>query len=296
MTTLYLFSAAAAYAWLHRFSAALLLVCGFIAVGIIVGIIFIRNQHEWLVRPMFITAISFAGGAAAVFALATGFLTLKAPGHQAASWQAGISFWSCGEQLTVQKPPKGMSTHIGTTPYFYDGNTQTLHYEGLPKSAQPDANVSSFLEAMGGSLTSRSFSLPIDTQSIQFNTLNSQLISTDQNGKSAINVANGKSCKDSNDQAAVQVFAFTINRFNNTYKQEKVTNPEQLVIGQESDPHLAQCIIIEFDTPKAKTEHLCQSYGERDDLRCTQYGVPVNKQGGCTLHEVSLRPTAGGEL
>jgi hypothetical protein len=198
--------------------------------------------------------------------------------------------------LTIQKPAKGMSTHIGTTPYFYNGDSQTLHYEGLPKSAQPSANVSSFMEAMGGSLTNQSFSLPIDTQSVQNNSLNSQFIGTDQNGKPFINVANGKSCKGSNDQAVVQVFVFTINPFNNTYKQEKSSNPEQLTIGQESNPDRAQCIVVEFDTPKAKTEHLCQSYGKRDNLRCTQYGIPANKQNNCTLHEVSLRPAAGGTL
>ena len=296
MTTLSLFSAAASYAWLHRLSAVLLLVCGFVAVGIIIGIIFIRNQHEWLVRPMLITASYFAGGSALLFGIATTFLTIAAPNHQVASWQAGVSFWSCGEQLTVQKPSKGMSTHVGTSPYFYKTVDQSFHYEGIPKSAQPDAHASNFIEALGGSLTDQSFALPVDAQSIQANSLNSQFISTDKKGNAIINVANGKSCKDSSDQAVVQVFMLTINRYDNTYKQEKVDHPERLAIGQEADPNLAPCIIVEFDTPKATTEHLCQSYGERDSMRCAQFGIPSYKQSNCTLHEVSTRQTVGGAL
>jgi hypothetical protein len=53
------------------------------------------------------------------------------------------------------------------------------------------------------------------------------------------------------------------------------------------------CIIIEYDVLKSRTDKLCKQYGVRDTKRCEAFGVPSNKKAKvCNIEEIAT----GGAL
>src|SRR5690606_17883313 len=73
--------------------------------------------------------------------------------------------------------------------------------------------------------------------------------------------------------AEVQVFVYRYNKENDTYSQTKLTKPTDYLMRDEAIVPPGDCVIVEYDQPKERTDKLCQQYGVRDSKRCVEFGV-----------------------
>ncbi len=72
-----------------------------------------------------------------------------------------------------------------------------------------------------------------------------------------VNLNSGQICPNGK-QGELQVFLYTTS--GNTYFQKKLTDPTHYVISPQTNIPPGDCLIIELDQPKNKTDKLCQSY------------------------------------
>ena len=150
-------------------------------------------------------------------------------------WHADFEVWNCGQKINL-KDPKGFSNRIGTRTLHEHGDDR-IHLEGLVITPT-DANLSNFFRVVGGDLTTSSVSMPIND--------------------GTFSIKNGDTCVSATDPK-LQVFAYKTDK-DNYYSQKKIENPADYIISAESNVPPADCIIIEYDTSKAKTDKLCRSY------------------------------------
>lgn len=155
----------------------------------------------------------------------------KGPVH----WHADTEYWACGSELQLKDPTGFLSNKIGTST-LHEHNDQRIHLEGVVVT-QDDATLGKFMRVIGGDLTSRSMVVPSTEGTKSF--------------------VNGQKC-DGKD-AEVQVFAIktTPDKF---YTVEKLSDPAKYTITDQSNVPSGDCIIFEFDAPKATTDKLCRSY------------------------------------
>ena len=161
--------------------------------------------------------------------------TTKGPVH----WHADFEIWNCGEKVELIDP-KGLSNRVGT-PVFHEHNDNRIHVEGVVLHPE-DAALGLFFKVVGGTLITEELGVPT----------NEELVSA-KNGE----LCNGKSGK-------VQVFVYQVlnphEQGNWEYKQEKIENFSEYVLSPYSQVLPGDCIIIEFDQEKEKTEKLCTTY------------------------------------
>ncbi len=167
--------------------------------------------------------------------LATVYLNTVSASRGPVHWHADFEIWHCGKEIDL-KDPKGLSNKIGT-PTLHEHNDKRIHLEGVVLEHN-DASLGNFFHVIGGELTPTSFTVPTN--------------------QGILSVVNGNTCA-MGTQGAVQVFAYQVDK-DNYYSQKKLTNPEQYIISPESNVPPADCLIIEFDTPKSRTDKLCRSY------------------------------------
>lgn len=231
-----------------------------IALGLLLFIaVAVRNPNESAKRILFWSI-------AAVIAIGTGLLigmtvylnqvsVTKGPVH----WHADFEIWACGEQQDL-KDPQGISNKIGT-PTLHEHNDNRIHVEGVVVE-YPDVNLGAFFRAIGGSLTDKSLAIP-----------------TVSGDKSYVT---GQSCPDSNELAALQVFAITSDLQQRTYSQQKLVDPAAYQFAEHAQVPPGDCIIIEFGAPKERTDELCQSYvvAKATGKLTTEITAPVEEGDG----------------
>lgn len=156
-------------------------------------------------------------------------------------WHADYQVWNCGEQIQVMSP-EGILNRVGTT-LLHEHNDNRIHVEGTIFDKK-EIVLSHFFEDIGGALTDSYMTVPTD------------------NG--VVNVNNGALCNGK--PAKVQVFVYKItNAYKSQkhgfeYKQEKITDYQNYILSPYSNVPPGDCIIIEFDQEKEKTDKLCESY------------------------------------
>ncbi|HVF68965.1 MAG TPA: hypothetical protein VNA13_00185 [Xanthomonadales bacterium] len=150
-------------------------------------------------------------------------------------WHADIEIWKCGTEVDL-KDPKGLSNKIGTST-LHEHNDKRIHLEGVVLKPE-DASLGNFFHVIGGSLASGSFSVPTN--------------------EGLLSVKNGDTCLTS-DVGEVQVFSYSTDS-EGYYQQQKLLNPQDHIIAPTSIVPSGDCIIVEFDTPKDKTDKMCRSY------------------------------------
>jgi hypothetical protein len=153
----------------------------------------------------------------------------KGPVH----WHADFEIWNCGQEVQLQKP-SGFANKIGTATLHEHGDKR-IHQEGVVYTSQ-DASLGNFFKVIGGEITSDFVVIP-----------------TNQ-GK--ISLVSGQICN--GQPAKLQVFVYQVEGIN--YSQKKIFNPADYVISPFSAIPNGDCIIVEFDSPKDKTDKLCRSY------------------------------------
>lgn len=154
----------------------------------------------------------------------------KGPVH----WHADIEIWSCGKEVDF-KDPKGLSNKIGTAT-LHEHNDKRIHLEGVVVKPL-DASLGKFFRVIGGEITDTSITFPINDGTRTLTT--------------------GDLC-DNGERAELQVFVFKTE--GKRYTQTRLDSPDTYVMSPYSTVPPGDCVIIEFDAPKPKTDKMCRSY------------------------------------
>ena len=159
----------------------------------------------------------------------------KGPVH----WHADFEVWNCGEKIDLLDP-RGLSNRIGT-PVFHEHNDNRMHVEGVVVKKE-DVSLQEFFRVVGGTLTKAYLEISTNQGKIFL-----------QEG----NLCNGK-------EGEIQVFVYKVTnpeeQGNWIYTQEKIENFTDYILSPYAHVPPGDCIIIEFDQKKEKTEQLCATF------------------------------------
>ena len=210
----------------------------------------IKNLSSTLKKILFFSIIFVVFFVTIFLAGSTIYLNNASVSKGPVHYHADFEIWNCGKEVDL-KDPKGFSNKIGT-PTLHEHNDKRIHLEGVVVD-KSSATLGRFFEVIGGNINSASLSLP---------TNNGQLTLT-----SGDFCSNGK-------RGVMQVFVYKVQ--NGSYYQKKIENPQDYVFTFQTNVPPADCIIIELDSFKQKTDRLCRSYKvaiETHKLKGeTQYG------------------------
>ncbi len=196
----------------------------------------IKNKTELIKELLFWPMVLVVGGVTIGLAASTIYLNTNSSSKGPIHWHADFEVWACGQELELKDPTGRLSNKIGS-PSRHEHNDKRLHYEGVVVK-QNDAALGSFIEVLGGELSDSRLVFPTNTQIATYN--------------------NGAMCNGTPGQ--VQTFVYNTNK-DGTYSQHKLAAPfVDYIMSPESQVPNGDCIIIEFDNVKEKTDRMCQSY------------------------------------
>ena len=148
-------------------------------------------------------------------------------------WHADFKIFNCGEELDLVDP-RGLVNRIGTSVLHEHGDNR-IHVEGVLEKRE-DASLSSFFEVIGGEMKPNILKIPTN--------------------EGFVTMGNGNSCN--GERGVLQVFKYSTD--GTTIKQEKLSNFTGYVLKAESIIPPGDCLIIEFDRLKNKTNNICKFY------------------------------------
>ena len=148
-------------------------------------------------------------------------------------WHADFEIWNCGEKIDIIDP-KGWDNKVGT-PLFHEHSDGRIHVEG-PVMDYSEISLGQFFRVIGGELASSSLSTPVN------------------NG--LVIMENGTKC--GGETGEVQVLVYKTE--GKTFFQEKLVDPASYILSPHSKVPPGDCIIIEFDKKKDKTDKICNFY------------------------------------
>lgn len=166
-------------------------------------------------------------------------------------WHADLEVWDCGNKLDFVDP-EGLSNKVGTTT-FHEHNDGRIHIEGVVTKPE-EASLGKFFGFIGGNLTSDEMRIPTNDGLIVRH--------------------NGDLCSDG-DKGVLQVFVYKTH--DNTFSQMKLDDPASYILSPKSTVPPGDCIIVEFDEEKEKTNKLCNFYKleiETGDLQPAAGALP----------------------
>lgn len=232
--------------------------------------------------------------------ISTIYVNTKSESGGPVHWHAGIEFWACGAELELRNPSGLLSNKVGTSTY-HEHNDKYIHLEGNVMEKRVDASLEKFMRVTGGNISKSSVGIPLSTEESAWIAQGDKLDGDQQGAMSSemlkeyiihstegpvAQFTNSQKCNDS--PAELQTFVYKFNTANNTYYQRKLSNPSEYVMGEESSlGPPSDCVIVEFDTPKDKTDKLCEQYGVKDADRCLDFGVKPDKKQICDIREVT---------
>ncbi len=266
-----------------------------------------NGKTEKLKKPLFVTMVATIVIPTFIMIAGTVGLNLESDSGGPVHWHADVEYWACGNELELRNPTGTLSNKIGTATY-HEHDDHRIHLEGVVVEAEVDASLGKFMHVVGGAITEDALVVPLDKdvsltledevdgdgESKDLSIIDSYLMQDGDNGRVAY-FTSGQNCGDQ--EAEVQTFVYRYNEENDTYKQYKLDDQESLdhfgidtvaefSIYEDSNVPPGDCIIFEFDRPKAKTDKLCEQYGVRDVNLCESFGVEPNKRGICQIEQV----------
>jgi hypothetical protein len=175
-----------------------------------------------------------------ILILTTIYLNVSSISHGPVHWHADFEIWKCGQEISL-KDPKGLSNKLGTST-LHEHNDKRIHLEGLVMDKN-DASLGNFFNVIGGELVNKKLSVPTN--------------------EGVLTLQNGMNC--GNQVRELQVFVYKTDKDGYFY-QQKLKDPQNYIISPESNVPPADCIIIELDTPKDKTNKFCRSYKVAEEI------------------------------
>lgn len=180
-----------------------------------------------IVTVVVITTISLIGS--------TVYLNTTSSSGGPVHWHADFELWACGQELELKAPSGFLSNKIGTST-LHEHKDKRVHLEGVVVHPQ-DASLGKFFRVIGGQISSSSLVVPTNSRTERY--------------------VNGQSCNGR--RAEVQAFVYRSNP-DKTYSLQKLDQPDEYVISPHSNVPPGDCVIVEFDVPKATTDKMCRSY------------------------------------
>ena len=219
----------------------------------------------------------------------------KGPVH----WHTDIEFWVCGQEIELRDPYAFLSNKIGTSTY-HEHDDKRIHLEGVVIEKEFDASLEKFMQVTEGGITDGQLIIATTEDLFENDTdgdvprgdeqVVRDLVAYDGDGRPVVEVKNGDSCGSSG-PGEIQAFLMRYNKDDDTYTQTKLEDPKRYTLRDESIVPPGDCLIVEFDTSKDRTDRLCQQYGVRDADRCTEFGVSEFNPDLCNIRQIS---TSGG--
>jgi hypothetical protein len=151
-------------------------------------------------------------------------------------WHADYQVWACGRELDLVDPQGKFSNKVGTAT-LHEHNDKRIHLEGVAVSPN-SAMLGRFFQVVGGTITYDSFAFPTNSGVKTYR--------------------NGDFCNDTT-PGLVQAFVYTVND-DKTFYQYKLDDPLSYIVRGESQVPPGDCIVLEFDVPKDRTDHMCKSF------------------------------------
>lgn len=211
--------------------------------------------------------------------------------------QANVEFWVCGTEVT----PFEQRNRLGDGTFYYQSTDKQITRSGYVSDELHDASLGAFFQTAGGSIQADSIVLPLSNDPSQW-LMPSEQQDGDAQGNmtsefleryvrtarrySLLELSDGLRCPDGS-TGELQVFSFRIDYDNQTYQQEKIVDPDDLIIEPANSQQPNQCLIIEFAENKNRTNKLCESIGLRDSLRCSEFGVERFSDDTCYFTEIT---------
>lgn len=195
----------------------------------------IKKPKNWLKTTLFVCVIVVTLATTFFLSGATIYLNMISVSKGPVHWHADFEIWTCGQEVDL-KNPKGLSNKIGTAS-LHEHNDKRIHLEGV-QVEHSDASLGKFFDVIGGHISRDSIAFPTDDGIKEFGP--------------------GTGCS-SDPDAKLQVFVYKV--FGKKVVQEKLgVDPSTYIITGEGQVPNGDCIIIEYDREKDKTERLCRSY------------------------------------
>jgi hypothetical protein len=259
----------------------------------------LKDKVGRLRLPLFVLmALALVGSTITLFA-STVYLNMKSESGGPVHWHSDVEFWACGTELDLRDPNGILSNKVGTAT-FHEHNDKRMHLEGVVVHKSEDASLAKFMRVTGGFITSDAIGIPLNNNTGEWYATGDQLDGDTQSLNNAADLAahvkqsdlgpvlelvNGQRC--ANQPAELQTFVYHYDKSSRAYSQEKLSDGSKYVMRDESVVPPGDCIIVEFDAPKASTDKLCRQYGVRDMQRCVKFGVHEYSPDLCNITETS---------
>ena len=154
-------------------------------------------------------------------------------------WHADFEIWVCGERVDLADP-EGFSNRIGS-PVFHEHGDDRIHVEGVVVNKN-HVNLRRFFYFVGGTLDDDLLELPVND--------------------GILSVKNGDLCNGKTGE--LQVFVYKVLNPSDAkewgYEQVKIEYFENYVLNPYSNVPPGDCIIVEFDANKNKTDKICKTF------------------------------------
>lgn len=260
--------------------------------------VLLKNKPRFKLPLFLVIAVTLVGSTLLLFG-STVYLNMKSESGGPVHWHTDIEFWACGTELELRNPRGVLSNKIGTSTY-HEHNDKRIHLEGVVVRKSEDASLKKFMDVTDGFMSRDAVGIALneneaewfasedkqdgDTQTLTHaDQLKTRVKQTD-NGP-LMELVNGQSC--GSQRSELQTFLYTFDKETKSYSQEKVADGSKYIMRDESVVPPADCVIVEFDTPKDRTNKLCRQYGVRDSKRCTEFGVHEYTPDLCNITETT---------
>ncbi|MEK6822433.1 MAG: hypothetical protein AABY13_01280, partial [Nanoarchaeota archaeon] len=183
-------------------------------------------------KRVFLAMVMPVVAVTALLVVSTAYINAVSETGGPVHWHADFEIYKCGVPVDLVAPT-GFVNKVGVSTLHEHGDAR-MHVEGVVM-ARSDVDLHAFFEAVGGTLTHGRLVVPTDHGTVE--------------------ASDGELCGSS--AAAVQVFLMTVQE--GVIAQRKLALYDRHIIAPESNVPPGDCIIIEFDAEKPRTEHVCES-------------------------------------
>ncbi|MBI2668231.1 hypothetical protein HYX14_00135 [Candidatus Woesearchaeota archaeon] len=207
-----------------------------VALLVIISLTYVRRKTErekWVLFLAMTVPIVFA----TVYSAGTTIsLNVRSETAGPVHWHADFELWKCGQKINL-RDPTGLTNRIGS-PVFHEHGDDRIHVEGVVLDTK-DISLHHFFEFIGGALNGKKMVIPTNAGFMV--------------------AENGELCDEN--PGKVQLFVYSISHEEApVYTQKKFLNFDDYLLAPYSTVPPGDCVIIEFDVEKEKTDKLCATY------------------------------------